>query len=245
MKNPAAWTPSKYILKNGKLIASNDTKELGVASRLAAAIIAENYQYNIEKYAKGALLDLGCGKSPLYEIYRKYASDSTCADWEKTTHKNNNIDIECDLTGKLPFSDETFDTIILSDVLEHIPNPENLLLEIHRILTINGVILLNTPFFYCIHEDPDDYYRYTKFSLQRFVEISKLKLIKIEATGGSPEIFADLLAKHFQYIPIIGPLSAIFIQKMVLGFRRIKIGKKISQKTAERFPFGYFVVAQK
>lgn len=245
MKNPATWRPSKYVLRNGKLSASSDTNELGIASRMAAAIVAEYYQNNIKTYAKGVLLDLGCGKSPLYEIYSKHILSSTSADWEGTLHKNNNIDVACDLTQKLPFDDETYDTVILSDVLEHLPNPENLFSEIYRILKIDGTLLLNTPFLYGIHEAPHDYYRYTQFALKRLANISKFKIIKIETTGGSPEVFTDLLAKHLQYIPLVGKISAIFIQRFLLVFRKTKIGKNISQKTAERFPFGYFMVIQK
>ena len=76
----------------------------------------------------------------------------------------------------LPFGDSEFDTIILSDVLEHIPVPEHLWKEMARILSRNGKIIMNVPFYYCLHEAPHDCSRYTEFALRRFVEMSGLRL---------------------------------------------------------------------
>lgn len=149
---------------------------------------------------------------PLYNAYKEYITDNVCVDWENTLHKNEYLDFECDLTKKLPFEDQVFDTIILSDVLEHVPNPNNLWKEMARILTMNGRIIMNVPFYYWLHERPHDYYRYTEFALRRLIENSGLKLVQIECIGGSPEILADILAKHFQFIHLIGSSLAIGIQ---------------------------------
>jgi len=245
MKNRDKWQPSKFIFKNGKLIASRDKKEVGVASRLVADLVAELYDKNLKNNAKGKLLDLGCGKVPLYNAYKQYITDNICVDWENTLHKNEHLDFECDLTKELPFEDEEFNTIILSDVLEHIPNPEVLWKEMARILSRDGKIIMNAPFYYCLHETPNDYYRYTEFSLQRFVKNSGLNLVQLERIGGSPEILADILAKHFQFIPLIGVFLAIGIQYIVGLLLRTGFGKKISRKTSEAFPFGYFLIAEK
>jgi len=51
-------------------------------------------------------------------------------------------------TKKLPFNENEFDTVILSDVLEHLPTPENIINEIYRVLAKNGKLLLNVPFLY-------------------------------------------------------------------------------------------------
>ena len=45
----------------------------------------------------GYLLDLGCGKVPLYLIYKSHITDSICVDWGNSLHGNDYIDSECDL----------------------------------------------------------------------------------------------------------------------------------------------------
>lgn len=117
MKNRDKWQPSKYILKKGKLIASRDRKEVGVASRLMADLVAKFYDKALRQHATGKLLDLGCGKVPLFNAYEEYITDNICVDWENTLHENEYLDFESDLTKNLPFEDNEFNTIILSDVL--------------------------------------------------------------------------------------------------------------------------------
>lgn len=245
MKNRDKWRPSKYIYKKGRLVASRDTQEVGVASRLITDLVAGFYDDALKRHAHGNLLDLGCGKVPLYEAYKPYITENTCVDWHNTLHKNEYLDFECDLTQALPFADSEFDTIILSDVLEHIPQPENLCKELFRILAADGKLILNVPFYYWLHERPHDYYRYTEFALRRFVDGSGLTLVQLDRVGGSPEILADILAKHIQFFPILGPASAILIQNIAMLFVKTGLGRRASHKTSEVFPFGYFLIAKK
>lgn len=245
MKNRDKWQPSKYVYDKGRLVASRDRKEVGVGSRLITDLIAGLYDKHLRQYAKGKLLDLGCGKVPLFSAYRDFVTDNICVDWENTKHKDVYHDMECDLAKALPFEDEEFDTIILSDVLEHIFQPERLWKEMRRVLSKNGIVIMNVPFFYCLHERPHDYYRYTEFALRLFVENSGLRLVKLEPIGGTPEILADIFAKHVQFIPFIGSGLAIAIQYITILFVKTNLGKKISERTAQAFPLGYFLIAEK
>ena len=245
MQSRDSWKPSKYVYRNNKLIASRDRKEVGIGSRLITDIIARIYDDNLQQYAHGNLLDLGCGNVPLYEAYKDYVTENICVDWENTLHKNKHLDFECDLSKPLPFSNGEFDTIILSDVLEHIPEPEMLWREMARILAKDGVLLMNVPFFYWLHEQPHDYYRYTEFALQRFVERSDLKLVNLRPIGGAPEIVTDIFAKNVLRLPRIGKSLAIFAQWLTLLLLRTRFGEKVSAGTADSFPFGYFLVVQK
>lgn len=81
MKNKDLWKPSKFVYKRGNLIASRDPNEVGIGSRLISDIIAAIYNKNLKLHAKGKLLDLGCGKVPLYNSYKDYISDNICVDW--------------------------------------------------------------------------------------------------------------------------------------------------------------------
>ncbi|PIQ14854.1 MAG: hypothetical protein COW67_11500 [Flavobacteriales bacterium CG18_big_fil_WC_8_21_14_2_50_32_9] len=245
MKNKEQWSPSKYVLKNDNLKGSRDKKDVTISSRLFVDLVASFYQENIPLYVSGNLLDLGCGKVPLYEAYKNYISDNSCVDWQNTIHKNPFLDIETDINQPLPIENEIFDTVILSDVLEHIRKPEELIAEIHRIMKPNGKFILNVPFFYWLHEQPFDYFRYTKFALQSMLEDAGFKVLKLEPMGGVPEIMTDIFCKNVLAVPVIGKPTVLLSQFITRLFLKTGIGKKVSKKTAEKFPLGYFVVVGK
>ena len=245
MRNSKNWKPSKFVFNNGRLMASANTREVNVASRMVTAIIGNFYLKAIKEHAKGRLLDLGCGKAPLYHVYREYANEVICVDWSNSIHDNEYIDVACDLTQNIPFADGQFDTILMSDVLEHIPNPDRLLREVSRVLSDDGKLLLNVPFYYWIHEGPHDYYRYTEYALIHLVENCGLKIIHLSPYGGSPEVFADFSAKNLKFIPGIGPIMSLLVQKCIELFVRTSLGRKVSTRTSRIFPLGYSLIAEK
>jgi SAM-dependent methyltransferase len=245
MRNRDKWRPTKYVYSKGKLVASRDPREVGVQSRLIADIVARFYGEHIRHHAKGRLLDLGCGTAPLFLVYKDYATEVTCVDWANSLHKNEYLDVECDLTEPLPFDDGTFDTIILSDVLEHIPGPDRLWAEMFRILAAEGRIVMNVPFYYWLHECPHDYYRYTEFALRRFVESAGLKLVLLQSIGGAPEVISDVFAKSIVRLPRIGVALAMVSQWLARRFIETGFGGRVSRSTASQFPLGYFLVAEK
>ena len=147
---------------------------------------------------RGLLLDLGCGKIPLYEIYRDRISDSVCVDWPKSLHTNPNIDHEFDLNHPIPLPDGHFDTVLLTDVLEHLPNPWLLWKEISRLLKPFGKAMVGVPFLYWIHEAPYDYYRYTEHALRRFCDENGFNVVEIESYGGPVEVILDIIAKQIR-----------------------------------------------
>lgn len=90
------------------------------------------------------VLDVGCGDMYLAERLPEF-------DWT-------GIDINPDMSNKkavthnieeypYPFSDGQFDTVVCSEVLEHVFNPLNVNKEIKRILKPNGIYVLSTPNF--------------------------------------------------------------------------------------------------
>src|ERR1700757_3039931 len=110
MQNKHQWRPSKFVYKNSKLIGSRDPAEVGVSSRLIADIIAHFYDQHLKQYARGRLLDLGCGKVPFYAAYHELVTDVICVDWENSLHENRYLDLELDLGSALPFENNEFDT---------------------------------------------------------------------------------------------------------------------------------------
>ncbi len=245
MKNKALWKPSKFVYKKNKLIASRDAKEVSVSSRIIVDYIAEFYDKEIEKNVSGKLLDLGCGKVPLFGAYKNFVTENICVDWNNSLHKNQYLDFEVDLNEKLPFDDEEFDTVILSDVLEHVMYPRKLLGEIRRILKNGGKLLLNVPFYYQIHENPYDFFRYTQYALKMFAEESNFEITYLEVKGGIFAVAGDLLGKGLIAIPYIGKYFVTFLNFGIKQFTNTRIGSRLSDKSKNRFPLVIFMIAKR
>lgn len=245
MKNAADWKPTKYLIRRGRLRATSDRRHLGAGSWLIADRVAAYYDDALRNFAKGRLLDLGCGTVPLFEAYGVYAEDVCCVDWAGSLHENKHVDIYCDLSERLPLEAADFDCVILSDVLEHIYRPLGLLKEIHRVLKPGGTLLLNVPFLYRVHEAPHDYFRYTEFALGQMAEEADLEVIRLTAIGGAPEVLADLVGKLLAYGGPVGKACASAVQRLTNGFVRLRVGSRVSAKSAKQFPLGYFMVCRK
>ena len=244
MRNADQWQPTKFIYKNGKLRATKNARDLGVSSRLIADHIAAVYGQYIPQHCRGRLIDLGCGKVPLYEAYRSHVTENICVDWTQSLHGTNHVDVACDLTQPLPFEDSRFDTIILSDVLEHLPQPEHTWEEMRRILTDGGKVLMNVPFFYLLHEQPHDYYRYTEYALRRFAEPG-FRVVLLTQLGGVPEVLTDITAKNVMRFPLVGRPLAATLQGLTWRIGNTRLGRGWSERSSVGFPLGYFMIAEK
>lgn len=88
---------------------------------------------------------------------------------------------------QLPFAGETFDTVVLLEVIEHLPLPLLALQEAFRILKPNGTIILSTPFIYPIHDAPYDYQRWTRHGIEELSKNSQLDIDKLYPLGCSLE----------------------------------------------------------
>ena len=133
---------------------------------------------------RGRVVDLGCGKAPYKEIVLRTADEYIGVDWENSMHDQSNVDVFADLSKQLPFDDAYADTAISFNVLEHLPEPDFFLAECHRILRPGGGLYMLVPFLWHIHEEPHDFYRYTKYGLQYLLEKNGFSEIVIEAQTG-------------------------------------------------------------
>lgn len=74
--------------------------------------------------------------------------------------------------------DETYDTVVCTQVLEHVPNPFKASAELHRILKKGGTLLLTVPHVNKIHRVPGDFWRFTEDSLAfLFKEFSEAEIV--------------------------------------------------------------------
>lgn len=241
MKNIKEWRPGKFVLKKGKLQATTDQNQIASSSRFIADIQASVYQRIINDYAKNHLLDLGCGNVPLYGVYKDKVKSVTCIDWGNSVLDLSHIDLEADLNQRLEVSSSSFDTVLLTDVLEHIEKPDLLFSEISRILKSGGYLLLTVPFFYPIHGEPYDFHRYTEYKLKSMCDENSLEIIELSPYAGLIEINLHFI----NYISSFSRYFSVFVYWLSKGFISLPYMKKISKKTSKRFPLGYTLVAKK
>jgi SAM-dependent methyltransferase len=217
MKNQEHWKATKFSVSNAyKLRVPALPGEVGPGSILMATLIGRWYQHQLSRYARGTLLDLGCGKVPLYEMYSAFVDHVICTDWPQSLHGRTFIDFASDLNVGIALGNETADTVILSDVLEHIYCPHELLHEICRVLKPGGMALINMPFIYWIHEAPFDFYRYTQFAIERMARDAGFDVVQLDSVGGGGLVLVDVFGKILTRFPHLGGHVASAIQRLAL-----------------------------
>jgi hypothetical protein len=114
-----------------------------------------------------------------------------------------------------------------------------------RLIKPGGKLLLNVPFLYWLHEEPYDYYRYTKFALRRFAEEAGFEIVLIKKLGGAPEIVVDIFSKIASRFGPLGERIAVALQDICRRLVASPLGAKVSERTGKHFPLGYFMIAQR
>lgn len=155
----------------------------------------------------GKMLDAGCGKMP-YRAYIKSKSKITeyiGLDIESALVYEQGVQPDFTWNGiTMPFENDSFDTCMATEVLEHCPESEVFLKEVYRVLKPGGVFFFTVPFLWNLHETPHDEYRYTPFSLERHFKNSGFTQIEIKATGGWHAAMAQMLGLWVKRSPMNG-----------------------------------------
>jgi len=152
----------------------------------------------VVNYAKGELLDVGCGESPFYPLFLKRINSYVKTDILTSPGKP---DIYSSITA-LPFKDGGFDTILCTQVLEHVFDPFCALNEMNRVIRSDGVIIIGTPLIYWIHEAPVDYLRYTRYFYQKVATIYGFEILYLKEVGGIMSVLVDILSKGIVSISV-------------------------------------------
>jgi SAM-dependent methyltransferase len=173
-----------------------------------------------------SLLDLGCGSRPYCPLYEHRFRFHIAADY----NVRGPIQIRVN-ANRLPFRDGCFDVVLLSEVIEHVPDAQTVLAEIDRVLKPGGYLLITWPFNYMMHEVPQDYVRFTEFGMDQLLADTTMRIEHIVRRGNAFAVLAALaeflllgflhIATH---IPVVGPLFVLlrrFISRVVFdwGYR--------------------------
>jgi len=126
------------------------------------------------------VLDLGCGPRRL---------DGT---------------VRCDLTlqppgvradaARLPFRAGTFDCVLATALLEHVPYPAWIVREVRRVLRPGGLFCVEVPFLEGYHADPDDYQRFTFRGLD--VLLGRFEILEREVCVGPTSALSWMLREY-------------------------------------------------
>jgi len=95
----------------------------------------------------GKVLDIGCGDGDYSYNLQKMGFDVLGGDMdvERFRYKDQVPFKKCNITEKLPFTDNSFDFVVLAEVIEHLKNPYDVIKELCRILKPKGKLVLSTP----------------------------------------------------------------------------------------------------
>lgn len=198
----------------------------------------------LKKHAFGRLIDIGCGDKPFCAVLKNQVEEYIGVDHPETLHAKDKIDVFADVYN-LPFEDNSFDSAILTQVIEHLEKPVVALKEINRILKPGGKLFISWPFLYPIHEAPRDFYRYTKYGMNYLAEMSGFKSIEIKSSSGFWITMFGLLSKYiydkpaFIYI-IFYPF--LFILKYLCVFINY-FDKK--EESKDRWTWNYYGIFKK
>jgi len=179
-------------------------------------------RYNLMKKIKkfslfvtGKTLDIGCGAKQ-YEKFFIKSDEYVGIEIETDLQKKRKI-ADYFYDGKiLPFQNNSFDSILCFQVLEHVFEPLDFLIEAKRVLKPGGKILITVPFIWDEHEQPRDYGRYSSFGLKYLFTKINLEVVKQEkVTSGVDCIFQLVLSyiqkKFFSKNIIINAFIKIFL----------------------------------
>ena len=134
------------------------------------------------------VLDIGAGGCPHKNKFShcKYFSQDfvQLSDSQIQNHTGyGKIDFVSDILN-IPVPDKSFDVILCTEVIEHIPDPISAIKEISRILKPGGSLLITAPLQSGLHQEPFHFYGgYTKYWYLKFLKENNFKVINIEANG--------------------------------------------------------------
>ena len=153
-------------------------------------------KYN--NYLSGSLLDFGCGTKP-YKKLIKNVESYTGIDYKIDGREESQKSVDFFYDGKtIPFKDQEFDSILSTEVLEHVFNVEEILSELNRVLKINGHAIITTPFMWEEHEMPYDFARYTPPALEYLYQKHGFEIIHKHKTGNQIEVIFQFAINYFK-----------------------------------------------
>jgi len=212
-------------------------------NRLINDIIERELRVAAAIHARGRLIDIGCGEKPYREIFAPHVAEHVGVDHAETLHSMEAVDL-VGTAYAIPVDDGTFDTGLCTAVLEHLEEPEAAIRECFRVLRPGGVAIYTVPLFWHLHEEPRDFYRFTKYGLAYLFDKAGFEIVGIKPLSGFWVTWGEMLAYYVDrlnkgVLRRVGVIDAVTsaIQKFAHLMERAD--------RPERWTWAYLVVARK
>lgn len=159
------------ILSRSYLVYRALWPHLANAARVAIAECGTNTQ--------PLVIDIGCGEKPYADFFNSA--------WYVGLNYGT-VSASPDIVGdaqQLPIKTGCADIVFSTQVIEHVPHPDKLVREAYRILKPGGVLLLTGPFYWPLHEEPHDYFRFTRYGFEHMLTAVGFNIMSIRGDTGS------------------------------------------------------------
>lgn len=100
------------------------------------------------KVPGGKFLDVGCGNGNAMIMMKSVGWEVFGIDIDENalqTARSMNLEVKHGTLLSAEYADESFDSILMSNVIEHVPNPSEIISECYRILKKGGTLTIITP----------------------------------------------------------------------------------------------------
>jgi SAM-dependent methyltransferase len=160
-----------------------------VHNRIAYRVMEEVLTYAASRYARGRLVDVGCGSKPWEGLFADFVDEHVGVDHVPSERNPQAVDV---IAGayEIPLPDRHADTLLLTSVLEHLEEPERGLAEAFRLLRPGGHVILTAPFIWPIHEAPRDFFRYSPYGLRHLLEEAGFEVLEVQPLAGAWTTFS-------------------------------------------------------
>jgi len=201
--------------------------------------------------AHGVLLDIGCGNKPFEKIFEPFVEKYIGLEYSpESGYRGNKADF-CGDAAFLPLANESVDTILCTEVMEHVPNPEKTIEEFYRILRPGGTVITTAPFVYPVH-DAFDFFRYSPDGLAAIMKRQGLTVEKVEPLSGAAVTLAAMFNMYwygsgFTWTKWLYPIGVILRPILLLFCFVVNVLGGIFEKVipATGFSFNHLTIAKK
>ena len=125
---------------------------------------------------------------------------------------------------------ESFEVILCTGLLEHIPDPQRLIDEFKRILKPNGELIISASAVFSFHEGPDNFFHFTPYGFEvLFKGWSEIKMLRgasqpFETIGILMQralIQCDIFPPFRPIIELLSLLIPLFDKGVTAQYRRV------------------------
>jgi SAM-dependent methyltransferase len=182
------------------------------------------------------LVDIGGRGKPYAQFFSNCVANHYVLDIEAAP----SVDIVGDARS-MPLADSCIDVVLITQVLEHVPDPIAVIAEIRRVLKPGGILLLSVPSVFPQHGSPGDYWRYMPQGLHYILRDFQSVKVKGEA-GTLPGIFL-IINMYLNAVSGPWPWLQSLLQRTICPLNNLAglLAGKIYR--GDQFATNYFVVA--